>query len=430
MALVRRNAARYFYGTRRVNRVLTQATPYSVTESNAPTLWAMTESGESDGGIRGGLVRIAIIDTGCNAHDDLPTPLAEENFVNLGYPAEDSTGHGTAVAGIALARDNELCYIGAAPDADLVVARIDPELGGTSIDRSIAAITWAWKLELPDEMEDPQMSVRVINMSYGSEVDDLDEELVCNAALAEGVILVGAAGNIEGCSLSPASYPAGYASVLCVGSVDTGGLRLDDPLTDSRRYAAIDLTAGGMTIPVLSSTGATACGSEVAGTSFASPVVAGVAALLFDQIETDSTTERKPEFAFLVRQALLVGASDGVGGHCSDGAGRDPSYGWGRVDAEGSHLIIARRLACKPDFNLDGVLDSDDLDEFTVAASNPLVAGPGGYAVPQVIRQLLSTDDVPDEPYAELGYAADYNQDGKVDTDDVTDFVADYCYGC
>jgi hypothetical protein len=37
---------------------------------------------------------------------------------------------------------------------------------------------------------------------------------------------------------------------------------------------------------------------------------------------------------------------------------------------------------------------------------------------------------VPDAPYDELGYAADFNQDGKLDSDDISDFVAAYYGGC
>ena len=208
VALARRNTARYFFGARAKAARLTQTIPYNVADSNAPTLWAIDEPGEADGGIWGGLVRIAIVDTGCNAHDDLPTPIAEENFLNLGAPATDSEGHGTAVAGVALARDNDMCYSAAAPAADLEVAKIDPEQGGTTIDRSIAAISWAINLALPDSNQNPVPSVRVINMSYGSSVYDEDEEFICNKALANGVVLVAACGNGEDRELLPIAFPA------------------------------------------------------------------------------------------------------------------------------------------------------------------------------------------------------------------------------
>jgi subtilisin family serine protease len=187
--------------------------------------------------------------------------------------------------------------------------------------------------------------------------------------------------------MSALQYPAAFGTVLAVAAVAEGGLRTF--ATSSMRLTTNDLSGGGTDVPLLTATSATACDTVSTGTSFASPVVAGVAALLFDQIEEDSTVERKPEIAFLVRQALIPGASDGIGGYCSDPAGRDPSYGWGRVDAEGSHLIVSRRLACLADFNLDGVLNSDDLDEFIAAATaDPPTPGPGGYAVPASIRCL------------------------------------------
>ena len=50
--------------------------------------------------------------------------------------------------------------------------------------------------------------------------------------------------------------------------------------------------------------------------------------------------------------------------------------------------------------------------------------------MPQSIRRQSISDDVPDAPYDELGYAADFNQDGKLDPDDLSDFIAAYFEGC
>ena len=76
-------------------------------------------------------------------------------------------------------------------------------------------------------------------------------------------------------------------------------------------------------------------------------------------------------------------------------------------------------------YSLDGpTRDSQIANPMSVSPS------PRGYAVPQSIRRQSISDDVPDAPYDELGCAADFNQDGKLDPDDLSDFIAAYFAGC
>jgi hypothetical protein len=104
---VRKNWARYPTGEARKGAVPLgqgggQQMPYNVAPSNAPLLRQIAEPGEADGGIRGGDVRVAVIDEGHEPHLDLPVPIAITNVAAPGFPVSDPSGHGALVSGFVL----------------------------------------------------------------------------------------------------------------------------------------------------------------------------------------------------------------------------------------------------------------------------------------------------------------------------------------
>ncbi|MGD9688942.1 MAG: hypothetical protein AB7K52_01695 [Phycisphaerales bacterium] len=56
--------------------------------------------------------------------------------------------------------------------------------------------------------------------------------------------------------------------------------------------------------------------------------------------------------------------------------------------------------------------------------------GPAGYAVPAVITMLEPSDPRPPTPYDELGYKVDFDQDGTITPDDLSEYVNAYFAGC
>ncbi|HET7251817.1 MAG TPA: S8 family serine peptidase [Gemmatimonadales bacterium] len=157
------------------------------------------------------------------------------------YPYDD-TGHGTAVAGIAIASSNNgLGIAGIAPAATGIAVKVLDENNGAQIGDICSGITWAASRGIP-----------IINMSLGgfaelysqtcqppyetcpglSTDQIILESEVCRAAWQRGSLLVAASGNRitdaqHSDSPSP-SYPGSLPTVLSVGSVTPDGVRWSD----------------------------------------------------------------------------------------------------------------------------------------------------------------------------------------------------------
>ena len=247
---------------------------------------------------------VAIVDTGIDyAHPDLVAqfgPLKGYDFVDSDAdPAPDASWetHGTHVAGIiAATRDNGIGVAGAAPAVLLSLRALDQEGRGTQDDVA-DAINWA-----------ATHGARIVNLSLGGSADLILEAAVENA-WNHNVLLVAASGNE---SRNAISYPAAYDEVIAVGAISQA-----NGLADFSNYGPQqELVAPGTTIL---STYPQADYAVASGTSMASPLVAGVAAL---------TLSCDPSLGNSQLRALLTGSADDLGS-----PGWDPTYGYGRVNA-------------------------------------------------------------------------------------------------
>ncbi len=217
---------------------------------------------------------IAVLDSGIDTtHPDFEDRLLPGyNFLNDSSDVQDPLGHGTRVAGIIGARGNEsgegsgiagICW-----DCRLlpvVVAGIDQKVTVATL---IQAINYA-----VDQDAD------VINMSLAIGADSKLLENSCNSA-AKTAILVAAAGN-QGQNFVPL-FPAGYDSVIGVASLDENGNRStfsNYNLPGVNDF--VDLAAPGEGLFTTIANGFYDS-TKTNGTSFAAPIVAGVAALLCD----------------------------------------------------------------------------------------------------------------------------------------------------
>lgn len=214
---------------------------------------------------RGGGVKVAIIDSGIDyIHPDLKTNYVDGyDFVNNDTDPMDDDGHGTHVAGIVAAEDNESGVVGVAPEAKLYALKV-LEGGSGYWDDIIAAIQWS-----------VDNSMQVVNMSLGG-TGISDVEIACQNAYDEGILLVAAAGN----SGNPPGKgdniidPAGYASVIALAATD----KSDKRARWSSTGPDLELSAPGVAI---NSTLLGGGYGEKSGTSMASPHVAGSAALVW-----------------------------------------------------------------------------------------------------------------------------------------------------
>lgn len=228
-----------------------QTVPWGVERVGAPQAWPVS---------RGRGVRVAVIDTGVDGnHPDLRGAVqGGANFLDESAPPADDNGHGTHVAGIIAARDNQEGVVGVAPEAEIYSLKAFDGRGSGAISNIIAALEWCIG-----------HGMQVVNMSFGGNRNRALGRAL-QAALDAGIVLVAAAGN-NGRDDS-VDFPASHPGVIAVSAIDG-----DDTLARySSRGPEVDLAAPGSRVLSTYPGGY----RELSGTSMAAPHVTGVVALL------------------------------------------------------------------------------------------------------------------------------------------------------
>lgn len=238
---------------------------YWISEYGIDRAWAIT---------RGAGVRIAIIDTGIDGtHQDLQgVVVGGADMSGMGSPdGQTPVGgdrrHGTMVASLAAGRGNNGSngVIGSAPEAQLLSLSMTFGGGNISPDDQIAkAVRWA-----VDNGAD------IISLSLTRNTRDWPEswDSAFGYAFDNDVVVIAAAGN-RGSGTEVVGAPATMPGVLTVGGVNRAGV------------ASAAASSQGITIGVMAPSeglvGAVPGGGYVAwsGTSGATPIVAGIAALV------------------------------------------------------------------------------------------------------------------------------------------------------
>ena len=224
----------------------------------------------------------------------------------------DGYGHGTHVAGVIGARaDNGQGIAGVAPGCKILPVRIFNDFGHSTTGASAAAVIWA-----------VDHGAKVINASWGSPMPGAAAEAAYQYALQKDVVFVSAVGNSG--NNETKSYPGATEGVIGVAAttdIDTWG-------SFSTWGDWVDLAAPGegilSTYPVAKGNGY----RIMRGTSMASPLVAGVAALVRSQHPGWTNVQ--------VADRLYATAKDVIM------SGIDPYSGHGRVDAARAVLEPAR----------------------------------------------------------------------------------------
>lgn len=238
--------------------------------------------------------RIGLIDSGV----DFTHPvLAGADVVRHGcdggsFPAP----HGTAVASLLVGEGEG--FAGLVPGATLYAADVFCGHGGGSLSLLALELDWMAREKVP-----------VVNISLVGAKSVLLTALV-RAMTSRGFLLVAAVGN-DG-PTAPPLYPASYPGVVGVTGVD-GQRRV---LPEACRGEQVDFAAAGAGIRAAAVGGGY---EEIRGTSFATPIVAGLLAR--------SLNSPEPAAAQAAVDALAATAID-LGNN-----GVDPSYGKGLVGA-------------------------------------------------------------------------------------------------
>ena len=216
------------------------------------------------GGRKGAGSTVAVVDTGVAPISELGSRVTGRwtcnptCVVDGGSPDPVTFSHGTEVASLVAAEDDADGITGVAPEADIKAFKVDDPSGGLPISALISALN----------VIAGDASIDVVNMSLGGLESSTGEENAIAGALAAGKTIVAAAGN-DG-NYYP-SYPAAYPGVLSVGASAE-----NRTVAFFSSYGKVDVAAPGLQVPAITPAGGI---SLVDGTSFASPIVAGVIAL-------------------------------------------------------------------------------------------------------------------------------------------------------
>ena len=244
-------------------------------------------------------VTIAILDTGVDAtHPDLIGNLvAGYNFYDNNSDTHDVQGHGTSTAGTAaMAGNNLIGSAGVAFTSRIMPIRISDTSGNGYLSMISSGIIWA-----------ADQGARVASISFGPLCDSQTVISAAQYMRSKGGVVVVAGGNSgvdEGLAPSDA--------LTCVSATDA-----NDVKTSWSSFGAyIDVAAPGLSIFTTANGGGY---HAVSGTSFSTPMTAGVYALMM---------AANPQLAPTQLDAALFSTAVDLGD-----PGKDTLYGYGRINA-------------------------------------------------------------------------------------------------
>ncbi len=297
-------------------RVQLLADPLSSSQYGPTRIGATTLPAGLDG--RG--TTVAVVDTGVSGtHADLTPPLpdgrprvaAGTSFLYgdaaNGTPGNvDPHGHGTHVAGIvAAARDNGLGGAGVAPGAQILPVRVLSATGSGWSTDVVAGILWAH-----------QAGADVINLSLGGPGNvpgdmaaALDRVTTDTSRGKAPSVVVAAAGN-SGAG-GEANWPGRSPRAIAVAATDPA----DNVAGFSTRGSYVSVAAPGVSILSTCRSGGYC---TMSGTSMATPMVAGAAAVLRQQQPSRTTEQVRAQLEGTARDVSVPG--------------RDVDSGAGRID--------------------------------------------------------------------------------------------------
>jgi subtilisin family serine protease len=221
-------------------------------------------------------------------HPDLSYNVA---FRCISGPIYDQVGHGTAVIGVASARNNSDYFVGVSHDVQIWSANV--EVNGVPISDEVACSLNVGRVN----------GIFAANMSLVLAPSTAVTDQINAAYYQNGMVLVAAAGNNSG---GPVGYPAYLPEVLAVAATT-----IDDVIwSGSASGMQLDLSAPGENVHTTTMPGGTCSdggytGTTCTGTSFAAPHVSAAAALLKARYPSWSNTTVRSQ---LISSALSLGS--------------------------------------------------------------------------------------------------------------------------
>jgi subtilisin family serine protease len=242
-------------------------------------------------------IDVAILDSGVDVnHPDLN--VLEDRQVNfVGTDPSDNCGHGTHVAGIIGAKDNNFGVIGVAPNAkiwNIKVMEKNNVTGNCEVDYDAVIDGLKYLLNNSDTIDVANLSISFQCVDFCNTSEVMEIENLINQIIARGVVVVVSAANdgINARQIVPAMLQMPI-TVSAISDTDgkcgglgpisepwelTGERMQDDTFASMSNYGTvIDIAAPGVDI---NSTLPGATYGKMSGTSFATPHVTGTVALI------------------------------------------------------------------------------------------------------------------------------------------------------
>ena len=252
---------------------------------------------------------------------------ATSTFSDCG--ASSSSWHGTSTSSLVGAKtDDNNGMAGAAPGVTVLPVRVLGKCYGDSGDIQ-AAMRWAAGIHV-DGVPDNLNPAKVLNLSLGGSSSSCSAgyQSAVNEVLARGVVIVVAAGNSGG---GPLSSPANCQGVIAVAGLRHAGLKVG--FSDLGTQISIAAPAGNCVnvtnsspclYPILAATNSggqgpvasgwtNSYGTASYGTSFAAPLVAATAGLMFSVQPALTPTQLRGQLQATARPFPTTGGDNGDG---------------------------------------------------------------------------------------------------------------------
>lgn len=278
------------------------ASEWHLAKIGVPTAWDSSQ---------GAKITVAILDSGVDGtHPDLATKMvAGWNFYDNNSVTSDVYGHGTKVAGAAAAiTNNSIGVASVAPGALIMPIRVTDTSGMGYLGLMASGVTWA-----------ADRGARVANLSFSAAGGYSTLQTAAQYMKNKGGVVVTAAGN----DYTAITFAPSDTNIV-VSATDMN----DQKAAWSNYGQFVDIAAPGTSIWTTVKGGTY---GSVAGTSFATPVTAGVVALMMAANPTLGAAD--------VEKALFSTALD------LGTAGFDTYYGNGRINAAAA---VSAALAAVP----------------------------------------------------------------------------------
>jgi subtilisin len=260
------------------DRVIKLGTPCFTLVAPTTAQWGVRRTGVGDGTGK----TVWVIDTGVDfAHPDLLVDQARSrNFIETQSSATDDNGHGTHVAGIIAALNNNTGVLGVASGAKIVSLKVLNSTGEGNTSYIFQALNHINQLAVAGD---------VVNMSLGSDTVSTALDNTVKQIAAKGILFSIAAGNehISANLSSPAR--ANHPNIYTVSAIDSTGR-----FANFSNYGndVVDYAAPGVSIV------STYFGGRYArlnGTSMAAPHMAGILLLNKNAVKTRGYATNDPD---------------------------------------------------------------------------------------------------------------------------------------